>query len=193
MKLLATAGKPAARSAAMPPEPTVNSKERELEARIAELERRLQEQQAAQPAQASDLPGNYPESPPQLLQAGSYGSQTAEYNSGYYPSPYYAPPLAYSFVVVQARPLARGPHPPAHAGQPQFARHTRRSAAQTQGFVGATPQFVGPTPRFVGPTPQFVGPTPQFISRSAPAQSAPARPATHHGARGGGSTQHPRR
>lgn len=206
MKLLATASKPAARSAAISPEPAANTKERELEARIGELERQLREQQAAQQlqplAQTSDTPGNTPEPPPQLLEAEGYNSQTAEYNSGYYPSPYYAPPLAYSFVVVQARPLARlraPTHRPAHASRPQLAAQTQQFVGPTPQFVGPTPQFAGPTPQFVGPTPQFVGPTPrfvgptpQFISQPALAQSAPALPATHLGTRGGGSTRHSR-
>ena len=64
MKLLARTGKRAAQTPAANPISTVSRKERELEARIAELERQLQEQQSAPQPQSvppvADSGGGYP-------------------------------------------------------------------------------------------------------------------------------------
>ena len=142
VKLLARASKAAAARPATLSPPAADAKQQALEARIAELERQLQERQSASPppVQASDGEGYCPAPP-----APEPGNYVTEYKTVYYPVPYYVSPPAYSVIVVPARPSLHRPHP-AH----------RPASAPRPAFV-SRPQFTGPTPRFTGPTPQFVG------------------------------------
>ncbi len=160
MKLLARASKAVAAQPATISPPAADAKQRELEARVAELERQLQEQQSAPPppAQASDGGGYYPAPP-----APEPSNYVTEYKTVYYPVPYYVSPPTYS-VIVPAKPLLHRPRPahrpmsaPVHMSQPQF--------------TGPTPQFTGPTPRFTGPAPRFVGPAPQLVGQQGSANS----------------------
>lgn len=149
MKLLARTSKAAAPALATTSPPAADAKQRELEARIAELERQLQEQQSAPPppAQASDGGGYYPAPP-----APEPSNYVTEYQPVYYPVPYYVSPPAYSVIVAPARPRLHRPHP---AHRPAFA--PRPALVSRPQFTGPTPQFTGPTPRFTGPAPQFAG------------------------------------
>ncbi len=160
MKLLSKAPQSAARVPVSAPAPAQNAKEQELEARIEDLERQLQEQQTAPPPapQVRDDGGYYPAPP--APEPDSYGSYASGYNPVYYPIPYYAAPPVYSVIVVPARPAVhrRAPaHRPAFAPQPRFV---------------SRPQFTGPTPQFTGPTPRFTGPAPQFVNQQGSANSA---------------------
>ena len=148
VKLLARTSKAAlAQPATMSP-PAVDAKQHELEARIAELERQLQEQQSAPPpVQASDGGGYYPAPP-----APEPSNYVTEYKTVYYPVPYYVSPPAYSVIVAPAGPRLHRPHP---AHRPAFA--PRPALVSRPQFTGPTPQFTGPTPRFTGPAPQFAG------------------------------------
>lgn len=163
MKLLARASKAVTPAPATASVPAADAKQQELEARIADLERRLQEQPTAPapPAQASD--GGYYPAPP----APEPSSYVAEYQPVYYPVPYYVSVPAYSVIVVSDRRLQRQPEPAHH----RAASALRPVFVSRPQFTGPTPQFTGPTPRFTGPTPRFVGPAPQSLSQPGPANS----------------------
>ena len=100
MKLLARTSKAAAAQPATISTPAVDAKQQELEARVAELERQLQEQQSAPPppVQASDSGGYYPTPP-----APEPSSYAPQYEPVYYPVPYYVGTPVYS-VIVPAKP-----------------------------------------------------------------------------------------
>lgn len=163
MKLLARASKAVAAQPATISPPAADAKQQELEARVAELERQLQEQQSAPPppAQASDGGGYYPAPP-----APEPSNYVTEYKTVYYPVPYYVSPPVYSVIVAPARPALYRPHPahrPASAPRPVFVSRPQ--------FTGPTPQFTGPTPQFTGPTPRFVDPALQIVYQQGSANS----------------------
>jgi hypothetical protein len=167
MRLLSKAPQSAARVPVSAPDPAPSAKEQELEARIEDLERQLQEQQSTPPPapQVSDDGGYYPAPP--APEPDSYGGYASGYSAVYYPVPYYAAPPVYSVIVVPARPAVHRRTParrPAFAPQPRFVSRPQ--------FTGPPPQFAGPTPRFTGPTPRFTGPAPQFVSQQGSANSA---------------------
>lgn len=159
LKLLAAASGPAAKSPAAGSEPAAGRKEQELQARIEELERQLEEEQSAQQRQAvpqaSDAGSYYPAPPPEAgYYSSSPGNYTAHYVSYYYPSP-----PAYTVIVVPAKPLVRRP---ASAPRPVFAPRPVNVNR---------PVFASRQPQFVSRTPQFVSRRPEFVSRPAPENS----------------------
>lgn len=161
-------------------EAVTSRRQQELEAKIEELERRLQAQQSAPqqtPAPADGAGAYYPAPPAPAAEAVQYGGPVAIYSQSYYSS-YYLPQPVPAYTVVISRPR-RFPHASAPPRRPA-------SAPQRQlPLVGRTPGFVGPTPQFVGRTPQFVPQSPQPLQRRPQFMNAQPRfanpvPHLHH-------------
>lgn len=165
LKLLATTPKRAAQSPVTTPAPAPDTREQELEARVEELERELQEQQAAQyappVAQASDGGGYY--AAPPAPEPSGYVSYRSEYYPAYYPS-YYAPaaPPVYSYIVLRPKPVVH--------------RRTslRRPASAPPAPKVRPPPSVNRPPVFVPRPPQFAHRLPQFADRLPPFLGQPA-------------------
>jgi len=193
MKLLAVTTKQAAQAPAAGSESATGRKQRELEARIEQLERELQEQQSApQPeadSQAGDTADHYPAppSPPPPPEPSYFSSDGPANYPVYYPNFYALPPPSYTVIVVPAKPVVRRPRSRPRPGfVPRPAIVSRPVAASGPVFVSRTPQFAGRTPQFAGRTPQFVARPPMFVSRPPvlpnPPAAGTARPARSGGA-----------
>jgi len=97
--------------AVMKEDPASARSNRELEERIARLERQLQATQVAPAPAPYAAPAPYPAAPP--MPADYYG---APYYPAMYPPPYYPYGYAYPFAVVRVARPGRG-----FAGSPRFA------------------------------------------------------------------------
>lgn len=193
MKLLAVTTTQAAQAPAAGSETAASRRQRELEARIEQLERQLQEQQSPQQPeedpQAGDTADHYPAPPPPPPPEPSYfsGDGPANYAADY-PNYYALPPPSYTVIVVPAQPVVRRPR---SRPRPEFVPRppmvSRPVAASAPVLVGRTPQFAGRTPQFVAQPPTFVSRPPVFANRppaSPDLQAAAiARPARSDAAR----------
>ncbi len=182
MKLLAVTTKQAAQAPAAGSESTTGRKQRELEARIEQLERELQEQQSPQQPeaepQAGDTADHYPAPPPPPPPPEpSYFSSDGPANyPAYYPNYYPLSPPSYTVIVVPAKPVGRRPRSRPRPGfVPRPAIVSRPVAASGPVFVSRPPQFAGRTPQFVARPPMFVGRPPVLPNLPAAGIARPAR------------------
>jgi len=169
MELLAVEVRAAAPAPGVPSPAAPTRTEQALQARVENLERQLQVQQAQgvpQPNYAEDYyPAPLPP-PPDPNYYGSYdpnyyGSYDPFYSSGYYP---YAVPIAYSYIAAPAR---HGLHRPGFVNRP----HAEKRAP---GFTGRPPVFTGRPPVFTARPPVFTTRSTAFASQPVSGFSRPA-------------------
>jgi hypothetical protein len=190
MELLAKETRPAAPAAGAASTRT----EQALQARIENLERQLQVQQAQgvpQPGYPQDYyPGQPSPGPDPNYYSGYdpnyYGSYDPNYSSGYdpfYSSGYYpyGVPLAYSFIAVPARPL----HRHRFVNRPPAVVNPLRNASRPPAVMGQPPAITGRPPVFTGRPPVFVTRSQAFMSQPAPgfSRSAASAGGAMHSAR----------
>lgn len=184
MRLLAVTSKQAAQAPAAGSEPAASRRERELEARIEQLERELQEQQSPpQPEenpQAGDTADHYaappPPPPPPPPESSNFSSDGPTNYPAYYPNYYALPPPSYTVIVVPAKPVVRRPRSRPRPGfVPRPAIVLRPVAASGPVFVSRPPQFAGRTPQFVARPPMFVNRPPVLPNPPAAGIARPAR------------------
>jgi hypothetical protein len=186
LTLLVPASKRAAQAPGTVAVSADSRREQELEARVEELEREMQEQQTR--VQSGDADAYYP--PPPAPPASAFGTDDhygddQAYFPAAYPAYFYASP-AYSVVAVRTKTERHRRVPTSKPGFPPRPRGERPAVITTPfapQFLGPTPQFIGPTPNFIGPTPKFTGPTPQFTGPTPQFVSSASHPVGGHAPR----------
>jgi len=175
MELMATEARPAAAAPGAVTQATPSRTERALQARIENLERQLQAQQAQDVAQPGYPQDYYPAAPPPAPDPNYYGGYDPNYygsyqpnnygydpfySSGYYP---YGVPLAYSYIAVPARPL----HRPRFVNRPHVSNRSPVAVSQPPAITGRPPVFTARPPVFATRSQAFVSPPASGFSRSA--------------------------